>query len=89
MAYKLEEGEHTYLYEVDYGEELQAARIVVSCDAATGEGLFLVKASGQLEAADDLPGFSANPLHPDGIWPEPPAEAIADAKRIAEVKVAQ
>lgn len=63
---------HTYLYQVDYGEEAAVARIIVRCDTAGTEGLFLVKQDGSLEPADDRSGFGANTLRHDGIWPAPP-----------------
>jgi hypothetical protein len=86
MGYVVNEGHHTYVFEVDYGEEMLAARITVFCTEAAGEGLFLVKSSGRVECADDLPGFSTNPLRVDGLWPYPPADAISDARRIAQAK---
>ena len=86
MEYILNEGHHTYVFEVDYGEEMLAARITVNCTGGQGEGLFLVKSGGQVEYADDLPGFSTNPVRADGIWPYPPADAVSDAQRIARAK---
>lgn len=77
---------HTYLYQVDYGEEAAVARIIVRCDAAGTEGLFLVKQDGSLEPADDRPGFGSNALRKDGLWPAPPAEAVRDARVIAQQK---
>lgn len=77
---------HTYLYQVDYGEEAAVARIIVRSDAAGTEGLFLVKQDGTLEPADDRPGFGANTLRHDGIWPTPPREAIRDGVVIARQK---
>ena len=77
---------HVYVYDVDYGEELSVARIIVRSDAAGSEGLFLVKQDGSLECADDKPGFGANPLTKDGLWPTPPREAIEDARHIAQAK---
>lgn len=77
---------HTYLYQVDYGEEAAVARIIVRSDAAGTEGLFLVKQDGSLEPADDRPGFGANRLRHDGLWPAPPREAIRDARIIAQQK---
>jgi hypothetical protein len=71
---------------VDYGEELAVARIIVCSDTAGTEGLFLVKQDGSLEPGDDLPGFGANVLRPDGIWPGPPREAVRDARDIARQK---
>lgn len=85
MYTKRERG-HTYLYQVDYGEEAAVARIIVRSDAAGTEGLFLVKQDGSLEPADDRPGFGSNPLRRDGLWPEPPREAIADGRVIARQK---
>jgi hypothetical protein len=86
MPYQLKKRGHVYLYAVDYGEEASVARIVVRSDAAGTEGLFLVKQDGSLEPADDRPGFGANVLSHDGIWPRPPREAIADARAIAQQK---
>lgn len=77
---------HAYLYQVDYGEEASVARIIVRSDAASTEGLFLVKQDGSLEPADDRPGFGSNALRHDGIWPSPPREAIRDAVVIARQK---
>jgi hypothetical protein len=86
MAYERVIHGHTYVFDVDYGEELEAARIIVRSADGGPEGLFLVQRDGSLEPADDLPGFGANPVTEDGLWPEPPDEAIADARRIAEQK---
>ncbi|MGB5831239.1 MAG: hypothetical protein WBG92_04520 [Thiohalocapsa sp.] len=77
---------HTYLYQVDYGEEAYVARIIVRADSAGTEGLFLVKQDGSLEPADDRDGFGANGLRTDGLWPKPPREAISDARVIAQQK---
>ena len=77
---------HTYLYQVDYGEEAAVARIIVRSDSAGTEGLFLVKQDGSLEPADDRPGFGANHLCHDGLWPVPPREAVRDAVVIARQK---
>jgi len=84
--YQVRRRGHTYLYQVDYGEESAVARIIVRSDAASTEGLFLVKQDGSLEPADDCPGFGANCLSHDGLWPTPPREAIADARAIARQK---
>lgn len=86
MAYTLRQKGHTYIYQVDYGEEAFVARIVVRSDSAGAGGLFLVKQDGSLEPADDRPGFGVNPLRPDGLWPRPPREAIDDARSIARQK---
>ena len=86
MPYQIKRRGHTYLYEVDYGEESRVVRIVVRSDAAGAEGLFLVKQDGSLEHADDRPGFGANGLSHDGLWPTPPREAIRDARAIAQQK---
>ena len=86
MEYQASHGGHDYLYEVHYGEESAVARIIVRADRNGPEGLFLVKPDGSLEPADDLPGFGINPLTPSGLWPEPPAEAIENARRIAQQK---
>ncbi len=86
MLYELRKRGHTYLYQVDYGEEAAVARIIVRSDAAGTEGLFLVKQDGSLEPADDRPGFGANTLAHDGLWPAPPREAIRDARVIARHK---
>lgn len=77
---------HTYVYDVDYGEELSVARIVVRGDVQGDEGLFLVKQDGSIEPGDDLPGFGVNAASADGIWPNPPREAIRDAADIACAK---
>jgi hypothetical protein len=77
---------HTYLYQVDYGEETSVARIIVRSDAAGTEGLFLVKQDGSLEPADDRSGFGSNTLRHDGLWPTPPREAVRDAVVIARQK---
>lgn len=86
MAYILRRKGHTYIYQVDYGEEASVARVIVRSDAAGTEGLFLVKQDGSVEPADDKPGFGANSLSRDGLWPAPPREAIADARVIAQQK---
>jgi hypothetical protein len=85
-VYTLKSKGHTYLYQVDYGEESAVARIIVRADAAGTEGLFLVKQDGSLEPADDRDGFGANTLRHDGLWPKPPREAIRDARVIAQQK---
>jgi hypothetical protein len=74
---------HTYLYQVDYGEEALVSRIIVRSDVASTEGLFLVKQDGSIEPAEDRGSFGANPLTRDGLWPKPPREAIRDAVTIA------
>ena len=86
MAYESEIRGHTYVFDVDYGEELETARIIVRSAEGGTEGLFLVQRDGTAEPADDLPGFGPNPAAEDGIWPLPPAELIADARRIADAK---
>jgi len=86
MPYQLKKRGHTYLYEVDYGEEASVARIIVRSDMDSTEGLFLVKEDGSLEPVEDRPGFGINILAHDGIWPRPPREAIADARLIAQQK---
>lgn len=86
MAYEQIIGEHSYIFAVDYGEEAEVARIIVRSDAAGTEGLFLVDAEGAFEPGEDIDGFGPNPLTDDGIWPDPPDEAIADAQRIAANK---
>ena len=86
MAYTIRHKEHTYIYQVDYGEEAAVARIVVRSDAENAEGLFLVKQDGSIEPASDRPGFGANRLRTDNLWPRPPREAIADARIIAQQK---
>jgi hypothetical protein len=86
VAYTIRHKGHSYIYQVDYGEESAVARIIVRSDAATSEGLFLVKQDGSIEPADDKPGFGVNSLRPDGLWPTPPHEAIADARVIAQAK---
>ncbi len=84
--YTLRKGGHSYLYQVGFGEELAVARVIVRCDAGGTEGLFLVKQDGSIEPADDRPGFGTNPLRADGVWPNPPREAIRDAREIAQHK---
>jgi hypothetical protein len=84
--YTLRKKGHTYLYQVDYGEEAAVARIIVRSDAENEEGLYLVKQDGSLEPADDKPGFGVNALSADGLWPAPPREAIDDARIIAQQK---
>jgi hypothetical protein len=86
VAYTIRRRGHTYIYQVDYGEEAAVARIIVRSDAPNAEGLFLVKQDGSLEPADDKPGFGVNALARDGLWPKPPREAIADARVIAMQK---
>jgi hypothetical protein len=86
MPYMLRHRGHTYTYQVDFGEEQAVARIIVRSDAPNAEGLYLVKQDGSLEHADDKPGFGANRLENDGLWPTPPREAIADARVIAQRK---
>ena len=86
MAYERVIQGHSYVFDVDYGEEVETARIIVRCADGGPEGLFLVQRDGALEPADDLPGFGANPAAADGLWPFPPEEAIADARHIAEHK---
>ncbi len=86
MAVEREIAGHSYVFDVDYGEEAAAARIIVRCADGGTEGLFLVFADGSLEPADDLPGFGPNPASRSGLWPEPPEELIADARKIAELK---
>jgi hypothetical protein len=86
MARECEIAGHSYVFDVDYGEELTASRIVVRCADGGTEGLFLVHQDGSLEPADDLPGFGPNPATADGLWPLPPEELIRDARRIAEAK---
>jgi len=84
--YSIRSKGHTYLYQVDYGEESATARIIVRADAPIPEGLFLVKQDGSLEPAGDRAGFGANSLRHDGLWPMPPREAIRDARTIAQQK---
>jgi hypothetical protein len=86
MAYESQIRGHTYVFDVDYGEEMETARIIVRSAEGGTEGLFLVQRDGTAEPADDLPGFGPNPAAEDGLWPLPPAELIADARRIAEAK---
>lgn len=77
---------HAYLFQVDYGEEACVARIIVRTDSVGPEGLFLVKQDGSIEPAEDRPGFGANALRKDGLWPGPPREAVRDAVVIARQK---
>lgn len=86
MAIECEIQGQSYVFEADYGEEAETARIIVRCAAGGPEGLFLVQADGSLEPADDLDGFGPNPVASDGLWPVPPEELIEDARRIAEQK---
>ena len=88
MVYERNMNGHSYVFDVDYGEEAEVARVIVRSDAAGREGLFLVDREGAIEAAEDLPGFGPNPLAADGLWPRPPQEAIADARLIVEHKAA-
>lgn len=89
MAYECVIDGHTYVYEADYGEETETARIIVRSAAGGPEGLFLVQSDGSVEAEEDLPGFGSNPVAEDGRWPPPPAELIEDAQRMAERKRAE
>lgn len=82
MLYTLEREGHQYYYEVHNYE--RAALVSVRTDGANAQGAFIVTASGHCEPAGDLPGFRTNPLRVDGMWPEPPREAIADACRVAQ-----
>jgi hypothetical protein len=84
--YSIKKRGHTYLYQVGYGEELAVARITVRSDAASAEGLFFVKQDGSVEPADDRDGFGPNALRHDGAWPDPPREAVRDAREIARQK---
>jgi hypothetical protein len=77
---------HEYVFDVDYGEEALVARIVVRSAEGGPEGLWLVDREGELEAAEDMPGFGPNPASGDGTWPEPPRELVRDARRIARAK---
>ncbi|WP_295389346.1 hypothetical protein [uncultured Thiodictyon sp.] len=86
MAYECVIDGQIYVFEAQYGEELETSRIIVRCAAGGPEGLFLVQRDGALEPADDLPGFGPNPVAVDGVWPLPPAQAIDDARRMAERK---
>jgi hypothetical protein len=79
----------SYVFEVDYGEELDCARIIVRCSAGGPEGLYFVYADGSMEPAKGRGGFGPNPAHSEGIWPQPPAELIADARRIAQRKTTE
>ena len=87
MAYQYKIAGHVYIFDVDYGEEAEVARIIVRSAEGGSEGLFLVDRSGDVESADDLPGFGPNPAARDGIWPDPPHELIRDAQRIALQKM--
>jgi hypothetical protein len=87
LAYTVRQKGHTYIYQVDYGEELAVSRIIVRSDVNNAEGVFLVKQDGSLEPADDKPGFGPNSLTRDGLWPMPPREAVADARIIAQQKL--
>lgn len=87
MAYEVEYEGHVYFYEVDYGEELGVARIVIRSDSKNA-GLFFVKPNGMFDPAVDTPGFGVNTLAQDGVWPDPPREAIEDVVKIARQKPA-
>ncbi len=86
MAYACTIRGHVYVFDVDYGEEAKVARIIVRSAEGGPEGLYLVDCEGELESADDLPGFGANPATRDGLWPRPPQEVVRDAQRIALAK---
>ncbi len=86
MAIETDLSGQSYVFEVDYGEEPDCARIIVRCGAGGPEGLFFVFADGSVEPAKGRGGFGPNPVHPEGRWPRPPAELIADARRIARRK---
>jgi hypothetical protein len=86
VPYTIRRKGHTYVYQVDYGEDAAVALIVVRSDAKNAEGLFLVKQDGSVEPAHDRPGFGTNRLSHDGLWPAPPREAVADARVIAQQK---
>ena len=86
MAIEIDIHGQSYVFDVDYGEEPDCARIIVRCGAGGPEGLYFVFADGSLEPAKGRGGFGPNPAHPEGIWPRPPAELIADAQRIARRK---
>jgi|GEM_PF-2328271 hypothetical protein len=86
MAYPCEINGHSYIFEAVYGEELETSRIVVRSADGGPEGVFFVQRDGSLEPAEDLPGFGPNPASADGLWPDPPAEVIEDARRIAAQK---
>lgn len=87
MAYQYKIAGHLYIFDVDYGEEAEVARIIVRSAKGGTEGLFLVDRTGDVESADDLPGFGPNPAAADGIWPHPPRELVRDAQRIALQKM--
>jgi hypothetical protein len=86
MAYESEIQGQTYIFEVDYGEESKAARVIVRPAQGGPEGLFLVLSDGTIEPAEDVLGFGPNPAAGDGLWPLPPLELIEDARRIARAK---
>lgn len=86
MAFETRIAGHTYVFDVDYGEESEVARIIVRSAEGGPEGLWLVDRDGELEPAEDLAGFGPNPAADDGLWPLPPQECIRDAQRIAEQK---
>ena len=87
MAYQYKIAGHVYIFDVDYGEEAEVARIIVRSAEGGSEGLFLVDRAGDVESADDLPGFGPYPAAGDRIWPDPPRELVRDAQRIASQKM--
>ncbi len=50
-------------------------------------GSWLVKSGGGLEAVDDRGGFAIHPLSTDGLWSEPPMEAIEEAQDMARASI--
>ena len=86
--YQLTKRGHTYIYDVNYGEDFLVSRIIVRSDVPGPEGLFLVKQDGSIEPAEDLDRFGPNAASSDGFWPNPPREAVRDAAEIARAKVA-
>jgi len=86
MAFQTNIAGHVYVFDVDYGEESEVARVIVRSAEGGPEGLWLVDRDGGLEAAEDVSGFGPNPAVQDGLWPVPPEECICDAQRIAEQK---
>lgn len=88
MDYEREVDGHLYLYDVEAdGEDPGVAIITIRSDDANAMGAWLVKSGGGLEAVDDREGFAINPLSTDGLWPEPPMEAIEEAQGMARASI--
>ncbi|MBK8980019.1 MAG: hypothetical protein IPM29_29315 [Planctomycetes bacterium] len=72
-----------YVYRVDHGDWPGTSLVLVSVESANATGAFIVKPGGTCEPGDDLPGFAINPARRDGLWPDPPREALLDATALA------